>query len=445
MAQRLVYRRPAQWLQVQTVGPGLPGGTRSAAVAGQCTPGQQIALPLRVTDEKAGPRRPNCRSPWSRSSLGHGGARLRPTECLPRQAAIDSDRLPSHQRAGSARKSWTTPISILAQTERRLSLRETMRKRCLSLRERMRRHLACRRRWRWISCWARVGGAHWRSWQRPAKLRRRNWPGGGPWGGKALRLAAPAAARPPYVHDNGGQLRAAYEKRWPIIKPAAPAPSNTLTAVSVFAGFALVLLAAMLSVLRIGSGLRIWIPTLTAAACCLMLGTILMDPGRAAPGYGTAVAFASNDAAGQGDCPRQPRQALAGRRMRRRPTTAGRGTGSRRTGRPCGRTIDVPGRAGGHAEEAAEAGKPAANRALTDRGAAAGQPAAKPQMPEPAAADKAAGEKSGNAVANSARGKLGWYAGARTGGKCLSAKQKVAGPAERRMPTGASSRSAPAT
>ena len=53
----------------------------------------------------------------------------------------------------------------------------------------------------------------------------------------------------------------------------------------------------MLGVLRIGSGLNLWIPTVAAAACCLILGTILMEPGRLAPGYSGAVAFACDDAA----------------------------------------------------------------------------------------------------------------------------------------------------
>ena len=52
---------------------------------------------------------------------------------------------------------------------------------------------------------------------------------------------------------------------------------------TLFGGLALMLLVAMLGVLRIGSGRYLWIPTVGAAACCLILGTILMEPGRLPP------------------------------------------------------------------------------------------------------------------------------------------------------------------
>ena len=147
-----------------------------------------------------------------------------------------------------------------------------------------------RRRSRWTSCWAREDGDRRRrgcpaAWTRASR------------GAEAIRLASLGAARPPYVYDNSEQIRATYEKALADYQAGRTAVLNTLTVASLFGGLGLVLLVAMLGVLRIGSGLHLWVPAVAAAACCLILGTILMEPGRLAPGYGAAVAFASDDAA----------------------------------------------------------------------------------------------------------------------------------------------------
>jgi hypothetical protein len=53
---------------------------------------------------------------------------------------------------------------------------------------------------------------------------------------------------------------------------------NTLTIMSFFGAAGLVLLAAMLSLLRIASGLRIWLPAILSAALALTIGTIVLNP-----------------------------------------------------------------------------------------------------------------------------------------------------------------------
>jgi hypothetical protein len=83
---------------------------------------------------------------------------------------------------------------------------------------------------------------------------------------------------------------------------------NTVTTFSFFGGAGLVLLAAMLSLLNVASGLRVWIPAVTAAAACLAVGVILMAPERLKPGIDNMVAYAPYIPATE-DTPRKDREA----------------------------------------------------------------------------------------------------------------------------------------
>jgi len=72
---------------------------------------------------------------------------------------------------------------------------------------------------------------------------------------------------------------------------------NTLTTLSFFGGIGLVVFVAMLSMLNIPCGLRLWGPSLGVAAACVVIGAVLMAPERLKPNREGTVPFASLDAA----------------------------------------------------------------------------------------------------------------------------------------------------
>ena len=59
-----------------------------------------------------------------------------------------------------------------------------------------------------------------------------------------------------------------------------------------FGGLALGLLVTMLALLRIVWGSRLWLPTMVAAACCVVVTAVSNEPSRIKPGAATAVGFA---------------------------------------------------------------------------------------------------------------------------------------------------------
>ena len=101
------------------------------------------------------------------------------------------------------------------------------------------------------------------------------------------------AGGPPIMFDNIEQIRANYEKSLAEYQADRTKALNTLTTVSFFGGLGLVLLVAMLGLLRIVSGMHLWVSAIGATTCCLIIGAILMDPGRLTPGHDVAVAFLS--------------------------------------------------------------------------------------------------------------------------------------------------------
>ncbi len=110
---------------------------------------------------------------------------------------------------------------------------------------------------------------------------------------KLANLAVVGAGQPPLMYDNIEQLRANYKKCLADYQADRTRALNTLTAASFFGGLGLVLLVAMLGVMRIVSGMHLWVSAIGATTCCLIIGAILMDPGHLTPGQNASVAFLS--------------------------------------------------------------------------------------------------------------------------------------------------------
>jgi hypothetical protein len=83
---------------------------------------------------------------------------------------------------------------------------------------------------------------------------------------------------PPAMFDNLADLEKRYRKSLDAYQAKRTQLLNTLTIMSFFGAGGLVLLAAMLSLLRIASGLRIWLPALLSASLSLTVGTIVLNP-----------------------------------------------------------------------------------------------------------------------------------------------------------------------
>ena len=87
-----------------------------------------------------------------------------------------------------------------------------------------------------------------------------------------------AESDPPAMFDNLADLEKRYRKSLDAYQAKRTQLLSTLTIMSFFGAGGLVLLAAMLSLLRIASGLRIWLPALLSAAISLYVGTIVLNP-----------------------------------------------------------------------------------------------------------------------------------------------------------------------
>jgi hypothetical protein len=98
---------------------------------------------------------------------------------------------------------------------------------------------------------------------------------------------------PPAMSDNIGQIRTNYEKSLTDYQADRTMALNTITTAGFFGGLGLVLLVAMLGLMRIVSGIHLWIPAIGATTCCLIIGAILMDPSQLSPAPVAAAAFAS--------------------------------------------------------------------------------------------------------------------------------------------------------
>jgi hypothetical protein len=115
-------------------------------------------------------------------------------------------------------------------------------------------------------------------------------------GRPADRLAGLAAAAgqpdPPAMFDNLPELQARYQDSLASYRANRTRMLNTLTTLSLFGGAGLVVFVAMLALMSVPSGLRLWVPALGAAAVCVVIGVVLMNPERLKSGSSGAVAFA---------------------------------------------------------------------------------------------------------------------------------------------------------
>ncbi len=102
-----------------------------------------------------------------------------------------------------------------------------------------------------------------------------------------------ASAEPPIMFDNLTRLREKYEDGLTAYRAGRSKALDTLTTLSFFGGLGLMLLVAMLGLLKIVSGMHLWMPAIGVTVCCLVIGTMLMDPGRLNPGLNGHVPFAS--------------------------------------------------------------------------------------------------------------------------------------------------------
>ena len=67
---------------------------------------------------------------------------------------------------------------------------------------------------------------------------------------------------------------------------------NALIMLSFFGGLALALFVTMLALLRIVWGSRLWLPTVVATVCCVVVTAVSNEPSRMKPVEATAVGFA---------------------------------------------------------------------------------------------------------------------------------------------------------
>lgn len=111
---------------------------------------------------------------------------------------------------------------------------------------------------------------------------------------QAARSTSTDADTPaPAVFDNLIELQARYQGSLASYRANRTRLLNTLTVLSFFGGGGLVLLVAMLSLLGITTGVRLWTTSLAVAAICLILGARLMNPERLKAAAPSAVSFAA--------------------------------------------------------------------------------------------------------------------------------------------------------
>lgn len=105
--------------------------------------------------------------------------------------------------------------------------------------------------------------------------------------GKAPIVQAPA------MFDNLPDIRARYEEGLSNYRAQRTRAFDTLTSVSFFGGFALVVLVGMLALLGVITSPRFWLPALLAAIACVLIGAVVMNPSRWRPTVEIGVPFAN--------------------------------------------------------------------------------------------------------------------------------------------------------
>ena len=108
-----------------------------------------------------------------------------------------------------------------------------------------------------------------------------------------LRLAAMGGpSNPPAVFDNLQQIQSSYQESLADYQAEWQRGTDALVTLSFFGGLGLVLLMAMLGLLKVVSGVHLWVPAVGVTACCLVIGVVLIDPARLRSEPEAAIAFA---------------------------------------------------------------------------------------------------------------------------------------------------------
>jgi len=261
VAERLVYRRPARWLDVQLAG-----------LRKQYKPGETVEITLQTTNEK-GERVPAVLGISAVTESG-SGSRLPPDAgSSERHRWLAGDLL---RGAGPGEGGPITDVErLLAESP---SARETLE---LLLGAQPAVYLNP------------VGSS-----AEIAKLTagqdgRERLPGNELEGAPQFASGSSTECLPPAVYDNLKRLHEQYDARLRQYQAHRTRLLNTLTTASFFGGLGLMLLVAMLGVLRIVSGWHLWAPAVGVTACCLIIGAVLIDPSRLRPDGAGLVAFAS--------------------------------------------------------------------------------------------------------------------------------------------------------
>jgi hypothetical protein len=112
-------------------------------------------------------------------------------------------------------------------------------------------------------------------------------------GDQAAHQAVPdEPAEPPTVLDNLAELRSRYREGLETNRAQRGRVVNLLMALAFFGGLGLVWFVAMLSLLNVPCGARLWGPAIGTAVVCLLVGAVVLNPpGRTATAQ--SVAFAS--------------------------------------------------------------------------------------------------------------------------------------------------------
>ena len=97
---------------------------------------------------------------------------------------------------------------------------------------------------------------------------------------------------PFFLSDNLQELRAEYEATLSDYRSKRTHAVNALIMLSFFGGLGLALLVTMLGLLRIVWGSRLWLPTLVATACCVVVTSVSNEPSRMKSVEAAAVGFA---------------------------------------------------------------------------------------------------------------------------------------------------------
>jgi len=239
VAERLVYRRVARRLEVEAEeasGRPAEGSGRQAAESSKHAPGEEIDLSFSVKDEDDNP---------VPATLGVGMV----DEALLSLARADTPTLPTQfllaTEVADPRDLEHADFYLSQSREADVALDLLL------------------------------GTQGWRQLlpKTPTELRRR-----GRGDHPLVRMAA--KVDPPAMFDNLIELQEKYKDSLEDYRANRTKTSNALTAVSFFGGLGLVFLVAMLNLLNVAGGARLWAPAVAAATVCLIVGGILMDPAR---------------------------------------------------------------------------------------------------------------------------------------------------------------------